>query len=230
MPRASIARYNRNLGRYVKKVIDSQNEKKVYDNTQAYTMTNEGFVTPLCKLANIQEGDQLINRLGQNIDLRKIIVQGYVSIPPAGGEEDYPNYQCRVIIFQWLSDPYSDPPLVSDIIQSYYQNAPSGPMLTSTTLLSSYNKTNAGKYHVMYDHMFTMSFYGESIRHFYCKLTNFREKRIPYSVYEESGGVGTKNYYPNTGDIYILTIQNVPEESYEPIQISFSTRTIFTDD
>lgn len=207
--------------RYVKKVVKNSKERKVYDNVGSTQATNDAIVFDLAQLRNIIPGVQMTNRLGDQIHIEKLHFRGVVHIPDAGAEATVPNCYVRVILFQWFSDPFTDAPDGESIIQSYYSSA--GAVTTMTAALSYYNKTNAGKYNILFDKFFTLSTFGPSMKSFSHTCTPAM-KTVPYSLTE-----GAPNYYPNTGNIYMLTISDVDETQFTAPDVDYSLRVVYTD-
>lgn len=205
---------------YVNKIIKQKQDKKVYDSLNTYTFVNAGSVEPLTRLVNITVGNSMTQRVGDSIDLEKVVVDITLTIPPGGSEDDYPNYACRVVMFQWHQDPFLNAPLSQDIIELYSGAGPT----TAISFNSAYSKVQAGNYSILYDKMFTMSFYGESIRHDHVVITP-PVKTINYSLTHGT----TPSFYPTHGMVYILMISNVDQTMFEPAAINVYSRAIYTD-
>lgn len=221
MGRGNIVRYNRNLGKYVNKVIKSKQEKKIIDEYFANQIPDTGTVNDLGQLRYIRKGDSLIERQGDSIDIVSVSVRGFVRFPKPGQLQPETDYYVRVIIFQWMDYSFTFSPFMSDIISQYDQAAPTG----TISHLSFYNKENSGKYKILKDKVFSINFYsGGILKPFLWRFTNLPIKTIPYNLVD-----GGPDFYPTTGDIYISFITNINETVNEAPLIEWTSRTVFTD-
>lgn len=211
----------RGLSRYVKKVVKGLQEKKVLDHTYITQADNDGEVFDIGHLRFIRPGNTMIERIGDQIDVYKLIVRGQIYYPEEGENPAPPNATVRLIIFQWDQDEFLDFPTPGDIISFYTQADPNGVF----DVFSPYSKDNSGKFQILYDKMFTLSIFGETVRSFKITLSNFKQKTIPYYLDD----TGTPDIHVRSGGIYALLVSDIEGAEFTAPEIWYTARTIFTD-
>lgn len=220
----SIVRYNRNLGKYVNKVIKSKEEKKIIDRTFSAFFTNEGVIYDFGQLRYITSGDNSIQRIGNSIDISSINFKGMLEHPaPDTNPEPY-NCYSRIIVFQWHEDPFINFPAPKDII-TYYTTAHPPPDAFYVSCYAAYNKENAGKFTILYDKSFVTSFYGPGAH----KIKISLSKTIPNKTIQYTLNGTAPDYHPARDGIYMLLISDIEELDYAPAQLTWVSRTVYTD-
>jgi len=213
------AYYGKNLSKYVNKIVHSKQEKKVIDEFFGAEILSTGTIWDLGQFRYIQKGDTLIERLGDSIDISSVSIRGTIVMPePEASEQEPYGVYIRMVIFQWMDDESLNFPDPEDILSTYDPALPTGAIFP----YSFYNKPNAGKFHILKDKLWTLSFYGDFIKTFKYTFSNMPVKTIPYNLI-----VGTPDFTPTTGAVFMLLITNSVTENRPTM--NWCSRTVFTD-
>lgn len=221
----SVARYGKNLSKYVNKIIKSKEERKCIDRQWTSIVDNDGAIFDLGQLRYIRQGTASNERVGGSIDISSIMFRAIIQQPPPGENTEPLDTVLRVIVFQWHEDFYNRAPDVKDII-SYYSQANPYPDGVSGIWSSFYNKENAGSYTIIMDKTFVTSFYGGNSISFCKKVFS---AKIPKKTIEYSDN-GSPNFFATSDDVFILLISNIDTSGlYAAPTITWSSRTTYTD-
>lgn len=221
----SVARYGKNLSKYVNKIIKSKEERKCIDRQWTSVVDNDGAIFDLAQLRYIRQGTASNERIGGSLDISSIMIRAIVQQPLPAETVEPLDTVLRVIVFQWHEDSYNRFPAVKDIL-SYYSQANPYPDGVSGIWSSFYNKENAGSYTIIMDKTFVTSFYGSNSTFFFKKV--FSDK-IPNKTVAYSNN-GSPDFFPESEDIFILLISNIDTSGiYSAPSITWSSRTTYTD-
>lgn len=197
-----------NLVRLIKKVMQSNAEKKYWDSVDAGSISSLGRVFPIDMSTNITVGDTQLQRIGSQIKLRNFNVKGKIDFL---GNPLWSSSTVRLLVVQNLLPP---PLILSNII---YNNA-----FTGSSINSQYRKETAGQYIILYDKRFTLSLEGPSVKVFNINVNKKLMKRIQFTNPASPGVV-------NKGELYVITISDIAVGSVPPTY-EIETRLTFTDD
>jgi len=223
------ARYGKNLAKYVKKVIDGEQERKIVEDNISRTINDEGAMIDISIFNEIARGVTLTQRQGESVDFHTLLLRFTLEIVEPSLEPSLPtflNTTIRMVIFQWTDHPAENAPQPIDILTTYEWNSTT---LASRTISpwSAYNKENVGKFKIMYDKLYTLSKEGQSCIAKKIQFTDMPIKTIPFDLAPINPP--SPIIWNTTGSVYMLLVSDVDEELSEPPALRMVHRTIYTD-